>query len=82
MLPRGKAAFSASLEIAANPLIFLASRKGIEPLTPGLGNLCSILLSYRDPVDAVIGRPPRMTRKMTAHDKPAIDASPSIASSP
>ena len=27
----------------------LASRKGIEPLTPGLGNLCSILLSYRDP---------------------------------
>ena len=26
----------------------LASRKGIEPLTPGLGNLCSILLSYRD----------------------------------
>jgi hypothetical protein len=48
VLPRGKAAFSASLEIAANPLIFLASRKGIEPLTPGLGNLCSILLSYRD----------------------------------
>ena len=27
----------------------LASRKGVEPLTPGLGNLCSILLSYRDP---------------------------------
>jgi hypothetical protein len=27
----------------------MASRKGIEPLTPGLGNLCSILLSYRDP---------------------------------
>ena len=27
---------------------FLASRKGIEPLTPGLGNLCSILLSYRE----------------------------------
>ena len=26
----------------------LASRKGFEPLTPGLGNLCSILLSYRD----------------------------------
>jgi hypothetical protein len=26
----------------------VASRKGIEPLTPGLGNLCSILLSYRD----------------------------------
>ena len=26
----------------------MASRKGIEPLTPGLGNLCSILLSYRD----------------------------------
>jgi hypothetical protein len=31
----------------------MASRKGIEPLTPGLGNLCSILLSYRDPkIDA------------------------------
>ena len=28
----------------------MASRKGIEPLTPGLGNLCSILLSYRDPL--------------------------------
>ena len=27
---------------------WLASRKGFEPLTPGLGNLCSILLSYRD----------------------------------
>ena len=26
----------------------MASRKGIEPLTPGLGNLCSILLSYRE----------------------------------
>lgn len=26
----------------------LASRKGFEPLTPGLGNLCSILLSYRE----------------------------------
>lgn len=26
----------------------LASRKGVEPLTYGLGNRCSILLSYRD----------------------------------
>ena len=26
----------------------MASRKGFEPLTPGLGNPCSILLSYRD----------------------------------
>ena len=26
----------------------MASRKGVEPLTPGLGNLCSIQLSYRD----------------------------------
>ena len=31
-----------------NPLIRLASRRGLEPLTPGLGNLCSIQLSYRD----------------------------------
>ncbi len=31
------------------PVAEMASRKGIEPLTPGLGNLCSILLSYRDP---------------------------------
>jgi hypothetical protein len=30
-----------------NP-VKVASRKGFEPLTPGLGNLCSILLSYRD----------------------------------
>jgi endonuclease YncB( thermonuclease family) len=26
----------------------VASRRGLEPLTPGLGNLCSIQLSYRD----------------------------------
>jgi hypothetical protein len=26
----------------------MASRAGLEPATPGLGNLCSILLSYRD----------------------------------
>ncbi len=26
----------------------MASRRGLEPPTPGLGNLCSILLSYRD----------------------------------
>jgi hypothetical protein len=30
------------------PFILLASRRGLEPLTPGLGNLCSIQLSYRD----------------------------------
>ena len=28
--------------------IYLVSRKGVEPLTYGLGNRCSILLSYRD----------------------------------
>ncbi len=38
----------------------MASRKGVEPLTPGLGNLCSILLSYRDPERRpIIARPKR-----------------------
>jgi hypothetical protein len=31
----------------------MASRKGFEPLTYGLGNRCSILLSYRDLVDII-----------------------------
>lgn len=35
----------------------VASRKGIEPLTPGLGNLCSILLSYREAAGAGTVRP-------------------------
>ena len=39
-------------------LIFrkMASRKGFEPLTPGLGNLCSIQLSYRDAAGIAIAR--------------------------
>jgi hypothetical protein len=37
------------VHVCASEIVWrLASRKGIEPLTPGLGNLCSILLSYRD----------------------------------
>jgi hypothetical protein len=39
---------SAAAGCRFDPRKVLASRKGIEPLTPGLGNLCSILLSYRD----------------------------------
>ena len=37
----------------------MASRKGFEPLTYGLGNRCSILLSYRDAVRRVREKPPR-----------------------
>jgi hypothetical protein len=37
-----------SLDLLSYFVLAVASRKGIEPLTPGLGNLCSILLSYRD----------------------------------
>jgi (4S)-4-hydroxy-5-phosphonooxypentane-2,3-dione isomerase len=33
---------------AAAAIGLMASRRGLEPLTPGLGNLCSIQLSYRD----------------------------------
>ena len=39
-------------------VIGLASRKGFEPLTYGLGNRCSILLSYRDGVAALARRSP------------------------
>ena len=35
-------------EIAPDLLILLASPAGFKPTTPGLGILCSILLSYGD----------------------------------
>ena len=35
----------------------MASRRGLEPLTPGLGNLYSIQLSYRDPIDRAAAKP-------------------------
>ena len=52
MTDKGSAAISGAdtLQLSVVLAIRLASRKGIEPLTPGLGNLCSILLSYRDVV--------------------------------
>ena len=47
----------------------MASRKGVEPLTPGLGNLCSIQLSYRDNLPrvqclSVLGRAGRRFKLM------------------
>ncbi len=40
----------------------MASRKGVEPLTPGLGNLCSIQLSYRDLPVVIFGAYPVLGR--------------------
>ena len=62
------------------PALYLASRKGIEPLTPGLGNLCSIRLSYRDAAEgsrlqgAVWTKAPR-TGKSVSMDLRAAHAS-------
>jgi hypothetical protein len=44
--------------ISPNALEKLASRRGLEPLTPGLGNLCSIQLSYRDSDQPCTGQNP------------------------
>ena len=33
---------------AARTVFFMASAAGLEPTAPGLGNLCSILMSYAD----------------------------------
>ena len=33
---------------AAGTVFFMASAAGLEPTAPGLGNLCSILMSYAD----------------------------------
>ena len=65
-LPREEFSFVFVLKIRSNSLILLASPIGFEPTAPGLGILCSILLSYGD-TDTTI---PDSTRRAKPNPRP------------